>query len=952
RTKSDVPAQAPASSPPVSASATGSDSDSGDDSGSGDGGSRDVGRRLDRDIALLTGVLDHAVRDLAGAESLSLVQELRTAAGELRAGALADGRDGLAGRFGELDLEQLGQVARASTLWFHLLNAAEEQHRVRVLRERDRSESAAAGSIADGCRALHAAGYGADEMRALLERLFVMPVLTAHPTEARRRTVLDHLETIARALDTLDRAALGARERQGLIGQLENTVITLLGTEESRASKPSPKDEIQSGLDVFETTLLDVTPAVYRAFEDGLAAAFPGESFTVPVFLRWGSWIGGDRDGNPFVTSDITRQVFEKQRELVLRRYLDDVDQLGRELSLSATRVHDAAGLSELEASCQLDREHLPEVAARRQRLATREPWREKLWYMGARLRATIARGEAAYMDAERYLQDLYVLRDSLRTCGFGRLADGRLRDAIRRVQVFGFHLASLDLRQHSAIHERAVAELLSLSGVAGYRDMDEEARCELLCGLLERADMALPGRRTELSAETRELITTLEMVGRARRELGAEACQRYIVSFTRSASDLLEVLFLIRAARLSPGELRPVPLLEQLEDLDRAAPIAEAMLELRPIRAAIGDQLEVMIGYSDAGKQIGYFASQVVLRRAQLALAEVAERRDVVLTIFHGRGGAIGRGGGPASQAIRAQPPAAQRGRIRVTEQGETITARYSRHEIGLRDLEQMVNALLLAAADDLTPIDPAEIAARNQLFDQGAGVAKQSYTGLLADPDLLARYALTATPIRQVTKLPIGSRPASRKPGLSFDDLRAIPWVFSWNQSRHGLPGWFGLGSALKVIIASEGIDRTRELYRTSPFFRALINNGQLALSRADIEVARAYAQLADDEARQIFAKIEEEHQLTVSHILEVVDRQQLLGNRPHLVATVWRRNPVLDMLSHAQIELMRQLSAVEARVQSDGADASEDPELRRILTTLFVTINGIAAGLQTAG
>lgn len=909
--------------------------------------------RLDADIRLLSDTLDTVVAEIAGSEALGLVQRLREDAVAMREGRLEGGRAGFGQRLAVLDVEELALVARVFTLWFHLVNAAEEQHRTRVLRARDTADSAPEGSLVAAARELAQAGLGPEELRVLLGRLFVMPVLTAHPTEARRRTVLEHLGGIAAALDRLDRGSLGAHEKQAVLETLHGAVLSLFGTEESRAVKPTPRDEVLSALDVFETTLLDVTPTMYRTFEQALADAYPGQPFHVPPFMVWGSWIGGDRDGNPFVTSDTTRWALEQQRQRVLRRYLRDVEDLGRELSVSARRVKDPAGLAAIEASLAPDRESLPEVMGQAMRQVQNEPWREKLWYMRRRLEDTLQRGDAAYPHVERYLEDLRVLQTSLQACGFAALGQGRLHDAIRRAEVFGFHLASLDVRQHSGVHERAVAEILAYmasdsdtgAGTAGYLDMDEAARVTLLSDLLDHADFEPPARLSGLSAETRELLATLDMVGRARREQGAQACERYIVSFTATPSDLLEVLFLQRAAHLAPGELRPVPLLEQLEDLDRAAQMAEAMLTLRPIRAALRGELEVMIGYSDAGKQIGYFASAVALRRAQLALAEVAERHKVPLTIFHGRGGTIGRGGGPANQTIRAQPANAVRGRIRVTEQGETVTARYGRHEIASRDLEQMVNAVLVSAAAEKHVIPTEELAARNRLFDEAAERARAAYSELLADPELLARYAVAATPILQVTKLPIGSRPASRRPGLSFDDLRAIPWVFSWNQSRHGLPGWFGLGTAIEYVIEREGVDRARALYRESPFFRALINNAQLALGRSDIDVARCYAALADEDAQRIFRLIEVEYERTVRHVLEVVEKQELLGNRPHLVGTIRRRNPSVDVLSHAQIELLRRLRTSEAQ---PGGSAEQE----RILAILFITINGIAAGLQTAG
>ena len=898
--------------------------------------------RLDADVALLNERLDAVIAEIAGDDALALVQGLVGEAIAMREGTLEGGRDAFAARMQAFDLDELALIARVFTLWFHLVNAAEEQHRTRVLRARDTAESAPEGSLAAAARELAQSSADPEELRALLGRLFIMPVLTAHPTEARRRTVLEHLGVIASVLDELDRATLGNRERQHLIDSLHGAILSLFGTEEARAVKPTPRDEVASGLDVFRATLLDVTPGMYRTFEEALAAAFPGQSLDVPSFMRWGTWIGGDRDGNPFVTSDTTRWVLEQQRVCVLKRYLRDAEDLMRELSVSARRVKDPGGLAALEASLAPNRESLPEVMAKAQRYATHEPWREKVWYIRRRLEDTLTRGDAAYARAEDYLDDLRVLRDTLQDCGFARLAEGSLHDAIRRAEVFGFHLASLDLRQHSAVHERAVAELLRHSGKDGYEQMDEDARVALLTELLDHADFEPSARPAKLSAETREILATLDMVGRARREQGPRACERYIVSFTSQPSDLLEVLFLQRAAHLAPGELRPVPLLEQLEDLDHADVMADAMLTVRPIRAALRGELEVMIGYSDAGKQIGYFAAAVALRRAQLTLARAADKHGVPLTIFHGRGGTIGRGGGPANQTIRAQPSQALRGRIRVTEQGETITARYGRSEIASRDLEQMVHAVLVATADENRERLPgAELEARNELFDAAGDAAREAYGGLLADPDLLARYAVAATPIQQVTKLPIGSRPASRRPGLSFDDLRAIPWVFSWNQSRHGLPGWFGLGTALGFIIERKGLDYARSLYRESPFFRALINNAQLALSRSDIDVARCYAALADEDARQIFARIEAEYARTLEHVLEVVERQELLGNRPHLVGTIKRRNPFVDVLSHAQIELLQRLRRSE-----------DEDERERLLAILFITINGIAAGLQTAG
>ncbi len=902
---------------------------------------RDVQQdELADDVRLLGDILGDTIREHGGEDGFAMIEGLRRAAVALRAGQLEGGRDAFAARFAALDLDGLNAVARWFTLLSHLINSAEEQHRVRVLRRRDRADAPVEGSIAAAIRSAAAARVPADEVRKLLERLFVMPVLTAHPTEARRRTVIEHLTDVSNALDRIDDPRRGARERTLTFEQLRESISSLAFPEEARPSRPTPLDEVRAGLHVFETTLFDATTAIYREVEDALAAGYPGESFTVGPFLRWGTWIGGDRDGNPHVTADVTRIALEHQRNQALRRYREDVSDLGRALSVSARRIRDPHPLDELHRSLFEDRARLPEVAARASRAAAREPWREKLSYMQARLEATRTRSDAGYPSPEAYQADLELLERSFAACALPRLARGRLRDARRRAQVFGFHLATLDLRQHSAVHEAAVAELLALGGVPDYKLKPEAERTRVLAELLDRSDVGTLRDRRNLSPATRELIATLEVVGRARRDSGAAACERYVVSFTSTPSDILEVLLLARAASLAPDEIRPVPLLEQLEDLERAESTARRLLELRPVRVALRGELEVMIGYSDSGKQAGYVASQVALGRAQEALARVADEESVMLTVFHGRGGTIGRGGGPANRAIRAQPRAALRGRLRVTEQGETIAARYGRPEIARRDLEQMISAVILGSVAAEAPTRPEIRQARQATLAYAARAAQETYNKLLADPERLARYALAATPIQEVAELPIASRPAARKAGLSFEDLRAIPWVFSWNQSRHGLPGWFGLGAALDAIVAQEGIARARELYATWPFFRALVDNAQLSLTRADIDVAAQYAQLADVDARALFDLIRDEHTRTVARVLEVTSAPRLLAAWPTVAQTVERRNPCVDALSHAQIELLRRLREAPAAAQS------------HIREVLFTTVGGIAAGLQTAG
>ncbi|HET9992425.1 MAG TPA: phosphoenolpyruvate carboxylase, partial [Kofleriaceae bacterium] len=637
--------------------------------------------QLVHDLDRLTDALWSAVATVGGEPSAALCQQLGEQAVALRRGTLEGGRSAFGARIAALAEDQLEAAARAHGLDCHLANVAEQRERMRSLATRSTwrdGVTAAIDALVD------AAGYGVAELKALFDRALVMPVITAHPTEARRRSSLDHLTRIAAQLDSAARDPLVAE------------VLALHATEDARARKPTPLDEVETALDVFRRSLLDVTPRIYRTIEDHIEVR-TGEALRLPTFLCWGTWVGGDRDGNPNVTAPMTRAALSRQRAAIVTRYLADVEQLGRTLSLSALRARPGA-LDELLASIEVDRQRLPEVAAHAKPRTANEPWREKLWYMQARLRATLDQREDGYVDARRYRADLAVLDRSLRAAGFALVAERELRDALRRLDIFGFHLASLDLRQHSGVHDAVVGELLALGGRPGYRELDEAGRRGVLREVLARP-LAPIRDREALGAQAREVLGTLDVVGRARRELGPRACERYVVSFTREVSDLLEVAFLARSAGLAPGELRPVPLLEQLEDLERADQIARDTLADPVLATELNGELEVMIGYSDSGKQVGYVASAMALRRAQQQLAAVVPT-GTLLTIFHGRGGALGRGGGPASEAIRAQPPEAIHGRLRVTEQGETVTARYSDPEIAERDLELTVGAVLAAAS------------------------------------------------------------------------------------------------------------------------------------------------------------------------------------------------------------------------------------------------------------
>jgi phosphoenolpyruvate carboxylase len=892
------------------------------------------------DLASVREALHSAAVVLDDAD-VALIESLEVTTHQLRKGELPGGREAFAARLRDVPVANLAGVARYYADLAHLMNVVEEQQRIRVLRAHPRS---AIDGVKAAVRALADAGMSAQDVAALLARALVMPVLTAHPTESRRRSTLDHLADVAHCLDEV---GVGNADEVQARARLYDAVFAMHATESSRAQRPTVVNEIEATVEVFRRTLLDVTPMLYRRLEEALAEVYPQERWQVPSLLVWGTWVGGDRDGNPNVTAKVSRAAFDRQRKAVLERYLEDVAQLGKALSCSVRRAPRRS--ARLEEELERERRELPEIAARVASRQSREPWREKLLYMAARLHATINRQDGRYASAAEYAADLNFLDETLRETGYGVLAHGLLADCRRRVSVFGFHLASLDIRQHSKVHEQAVEEILALGGQPGYRGLPEVARRALLEDLMDRPLPPLRDR-SKLSAATLDLMATFDVVGRARRELGAKACERWVISFCTDASDLLEVAFLARSAGLAIGELRPVPLLEQLDDLGRAGPICDAIAASPALRAELGDELEVMVGYSDSTKQVGYVTAAIALRAAQLELAAAARRSGMMLTVFHGRGGAVGRGGGPASQAIRAQPAAAVGGRFRVTEQGETITARYARPEIAVRDLELTLGAVLAASATPalLGRAHAPEDASYEEMLQAASDAALAAYRQLSGDERRLAAYTLAATPIQYVANLPIGSRPSSRTKASEFSlaDLRAIPWVFSWTQSRATVPGWYGMGSALSALIEKRGIAQLRLDVAASPFLRALVNNAELALVRADIDVASHYARLADPDVGKMFELIAAEHALTMQRLDEVREHKPALADRQHIAESVLRRNQVLDVLCHIQIELQRRGAAGSAGEQADAESSAEAKEV------MFATIAGIAAALQTSG
>ena len=914
---------------------------------------------LDADVALLGDLLGDGVAELAGTGTLALVRSLRDHAIEVREEA-AD-REALAARFRTLDLDQLRQVARAFTHWFHLVNAAEEQHRIRVLRRRQTQCEAIVDSIAAALDELVAAGAGPGELQALIDRLWIMPVLTAHPTEARRRTMLDHLTSISAALEKLDGKRIGGRERDLVVHDCAGAVRALYSSEESRAWKPSPLDELSAALHVFERTLLDVTPRIYREVEDTLAARFPDASFRVPTFLRWGTWIGGDRDGNPNVTPTTTAMAVRLYATTIIKEYIPRIKELSNILTFSDQLCQPSEAFYE---SLNADEPLSDQVFSDNPIRFRHEPYRRKLYFIHYRLGELlrylearmadedIVRPTAAYKDEDELIRDLYLIRDSLRSHGDTNTANMELQDLIRLVETFGFYLVRLDVRQESTRHSEAVAEILSASLGIDYEELAEEKRVALLAEHIAGVDIDF--ERSALSEPSRETIEVFEVMATMMEETSPRAFGSYVISMTHNTSHILEVIWLARLAGLVGGnagdrycQIRVSPLFETVEDLAHIVPVTKHLLDCeiyRDLIRTVGNTQEIMLGYSDSCKDGGILASSWGLYRAQQKIMALMSEYGVECCLFHGRGGTIGRGGGPTHEAILSQPHGTVRGRIKVTEQGEMVYYKYSNRETAAYELGVGITGLLKASRCLIE--EPPEInPAFTEIMDELANEGERYYRDLVDRTPGFLDYFYEATPVQEIGLLNMGSRPSHRKRSdRSKSSIRAIPWVFGWAQSRHTMPAWYGIGHALNVW-RQRHPDKAhilQEMNAEWPFFRALLSNTQMALFKSDMTIAEVYASLCENQelAKRIHSTFKEELELSETLILEIVGARELLEENPTLALSLTRRAPYLDPLNHIQVTLIERYRNPDY----PDRDACLDPLLR--------TINAIAAGMRNTG
>lgn len=916
---------------------------------------------LVQDIRFLGRCLGDVIREQEGTAAFELVERIRQLSVAFRLKRDADAGRTLTRLLKNLSNDQTVSVIRAFSYFSHLANIAEDRQHIRRREHHERQGHLHAGSLALSFERLAGAGVGADEIAEMLAHAMISPVLTAHPTEVQRKSILDAERALAELLAQRD-ALDTPREQAHNEALVRARVTQLWQTRMLRNAKLTVGDEIENALSYYQSTFLREIPRLYTDVETALSGHAVGN------FLRMGNWIGGDRDGNPFVTAETLRTALGRQSETALRFYLNEVHELGAELSISATLCSVTPAMLALAAASPDHNPHRED-----------EPYRRALTGIYARLAATLQRltGTEAprhavaphqpYIDAEAFLHDLQVIQASLCSHHAEVLTRPRLRPLMRAVQVFGFHLATVDLRQSSDQHEAVVAELLQQAQIEpAYSRLAEAERRSLLLRMLDDP-RPLRVHAAPYSEHVDQELAIFETAREMLQRFGAHAIRHYIISHTEEVSDLLEVLLLLKETGLLQGTLTQaamsqlivVPLFETIGDLQRAEPIMREFYALPGVGAMVqrsGGEQDIMLGYSDSNKDGGTFTSHWALYGAEIALAELfrglRQQHGVKLRLFHGRGGTVGRGGGPSYEAILAQPAGTVNGQIRLTEQGEVIASKYAHPEIGRRNLETLVAATLEATL--LPPgrqrVSKAFLEAANTLSE----ASFKAYRQLVYDTPGFTDYFFNATPIREIAELNIGSRPASRKPSRAIEDLRAIPWGFSWGQCRVGLPGWCGFGSAIAEYLDTVPAERVQRLallqrmYKQWPFFRTLLSNLDMVLAKTDLGIAARYVELVEDKrlGRRIFGLIEAEWQRTQDALEWITGETDRLATNPSLARSIEHRFPYLDPLNHLQVELMRRYR------RACASHTEPEPGMERVKRGIHISINGLAAGLRNTG
>lgn len=913
---------------------------------------------LRRDVRFLANLLGDVLVHQGGKELLNTVDKIREMSKSMRAHYDPELYKEFKETINTLDPDNRHQVIRAFAIYFHLVNIAEQNHRVRRKRDYELTawESIQPGSIESVVKDLKQRGTSLDEVQEILQGISLELVMTAHPTEATRKAVLDIHHRIAEGVMELDNPMLTHREREQLNERLSGEVLTLWQTDELRDRKPTVLDEVRYGMYFFDETLFDVLPDLYSEVERCLTKYYPDETWHIPTFLRFGSWIGGDRDGNPSVTASVTWKTLEMQRYLALSKYVVSLRELTEHLSFSSNIVEVTP---ELLISIAMDKERLQIVQEEIWR-NDQEPYRLKLSYMLEKMHNTgntQIEAKAKYNTAEEFMADLLVLDRSLRHHYANYVADTFIKKLIRQVELFGFHTAALDVRQHSKEHENAMTEILSKMGISpNYKELSEEAKIQLLTNVLNDP-RPITSDYLSYTEMTKEVMDVFHTIYAAQKEFGLKSITTYLISMSEATSDLLEVMVLSKKAGLYRREsdgtvtctLQPAPLFETIDDLHAAPGIIHTLFQIPAYRdslTSLQNMQEIMLGYSDSNKDGGVLTANWELRVALKCITEAANTYGVKLKFFHGRGGALGRGGMPLNRSILAQPADTLGGGIKITEQGEVLSQRYAIKGIAYRSLEQAIWALITAAMNAKHPQSDISEHHWEEIMIDISAQAQTKYQDLIfRDADFLTFFR-ESTPLPEIGELNIGSRPSKRKNSDRFEDLRAIPWVFAWTQSRYLLPAWYAAGSGLQSFYQGKK-NKMRELqkmYSKWSFFRSMIDNLQMALAKADLLIAKEYGKLIKDAAmgERIYNIIKEEYELTSSLILEITGQKEILDNSAVLQESIRLRNPYVDPLSYMQVSLLTELRVLQEQDEDDAI----------LLREVLLTINGIAAGLRNTG
>lgn len=874
---------------------------------------------LSGDIRLLGNFLGKIIQDQEGAWALDLVEDIRATSKARRKDQpnFAEDSDQLS-HIHALDLTAKNILIKAFSNYFQLINIAEDQQRIRVLRQREID-----GNLRESMDAaldlLQENGRSADDIRALLEQISVRLVLTAHPSEAKRQEVLVKLRRIADLMEVRDRQALTPRENNHLETEILQRIEELWQTTPTRADRPTVQDEVEFGLYFLTAVIMDVTTTIYEELRTSLQAHYPAEDWQeLPVFLRYASWIGGDRDGNPFVTPEVTLKTLRKLRRTARRHYARKMELLISYFSQSREEI----GVSE-------------ELLDALKKKPKREVYQQFMLQILDKL------NEGVYPHGSDLVADLLIIQRSLLAHKGQHAAYGELQHLIDQVRIFGLHLVPLEIREDARLHRGAVAEICAHYQIAeDYAALSEEAKQALLTTEIQNPRPLLPVE-LPFSEQTNRLIETWRMVFKAQREYSFSAVDTFIASHSELPSDILTLLLFAKEMAV---DVDLVPLFETVDDLRNAPEVMRIIFNnpaYQDYLATRNHKQQIMLGYSDSAKDGGYLAANWNLHNAQENLTAVCEEFGISLELFHGRGGSIGRGGGPTNRAILSNPAAALTGGIKITEQGEVVAYRYSNATIARRHLNQVMNAVLIAlgTARDKT-IEPAWRQAMATLSEMG----RQAFRQFVYETAGFGEYWEQATPIKELSQMPIGSRPAKRKQG-GFEEVRAIPWVFSWVQNRAIIPSWYGIGSAFSQFVEQEGgLDLLQTMYQEWPFFNALVENVQLDLAKADMGIAALHATLVQDEdlRERIFDIIVNEYDRARDMVCQIVGQDTLLGRSPVMKNSIERRNPYVDPLNFIQVDLVQELRSL----------SPDDPQYQPILSAVLATINGIAAGMKTTG